>query len=187
MDWGKVIIDYRSVKKITQEALAEILGVDPRVLRKWESGVTPTVSTQRRLANLMRPISHETELVLSLVENYNGGCVATTFDYSMIATSKRARTLAALHKVTALHNMVVASVSPPEIVKMVDDALADPKIKGWTSTTSTSWLMGAVRFRHDCTASAMRDLPIPLIVTMFTTTVLKGGETVPLSLTPRFS
>ena len=184
MDWSKVIRDYRATKSLTQEALAETLGVDARVLRRWEAGQTPSVSARKSIAKLIRPISPETEVILSLVENYDGGCVASTFDYIQIATSKSMRAIAKIHELPGLDNLIVEKVAPKELLRLTDQALSNPKIQSWSATASSSWLFGAVRFRHDSTARVMRDLPVPLIISIVETRLLKRGETVDVTLVP---
>ena len=121
-----------------------------------------------------------------MVENYDGGCVATTFDYVQVATSKSMRAVAKLHELPGLDNLLVENVVPKELLRLTDEALDNPEVKGWTATASSSWLFGAVRFRHDSSARVMRDLPLPLIICNVATRLLERGETVEVTLVPHF-
>jgi transcriptional regulator with XRE-family HTH domain len=56
-NWGVLIKRWRvDVAGLTQVALAELLGVDPTTVSRWERGRdNPDLSTQRHLRALMEP------------------------------------------------------------------------------------------------------------------------------------
>jgi DNA-binding XRE family transcriptional regulator len=63
MDWSRTIKAYRAEHKLSQAALADELGVDPRQLRRWESGGTLPKWALTKLG-LVREISTDEALIM---------------------------------------------------------------------------------------------------------------------------
>jgi transcriptional regulator with XRE-family HTH domain len=85
---GKAIKSYRKRTNMTQLQLAELIDVDERVLRRWESGdVNPSGDNLQKLARIV-PIPNPLDAVVSrLIRNSSVATLALTFDKRVHAWS----------------------------------------------------------------------------------------------------
>ncbi len=91
MDWARAIRDYRSVNRLTQEEFAAQLGVEPRSLRRWETGDSvPARDKSRQLAELLSPFAPIMEIIADLVRLSSGNAVMMTTDLTVLSISPAA-------------------------------------------------------------------------------------------------
>lgn len=71
MKWSEAIQRYRDSTGLTQDELASKIGVDTRVLRRWEvEGVVPSEAHQRTLRGLLLGVeAHNLETMVYMVEH----------------------------------------------------------------------------------------------------------------------
>lgn len=82
LDWGRRIREYRGRSGMTQQALADDLGVDRTTISRWERGRDePSLSFRRRLMNLT-PSYRESVVrgLIDFIDNLDG--LATLLDSS---------------------------------------------------------------------------------------------------------
>jgi transcriptional regulator with XRE-family HTH domain len=90
MDWAQRVRSYRSKSQLTQEALADLFGVDVRSVRRWEAGsARPSAAVRSKLVRApVQPIA-VTSLAgfSSMIETSSAFSVLLDYDHNVITCS----------------------------------------------------------------------------------------------------
>jgi transcriptional regulator with XRE-family HTH domain len=123
MDWAKALKDYRRHHKLTQEALAGELGVDPKTVRRWERGATlPNSRMQTLLKRLTTTTLHNVsvnEVLIVLVDTCAKSALLLDNTYKVIRTSLHHQQMYN-YKPEDLWGRSYREIAPPDVMAFID-------------------------------------------------------------------
>ncbi len=160
MDWARAIRDYRSINRLTQEEFAAQIGVEPRSLRRWETGDSvPARYKSRQLAELLSPFAPIMEIIADLVRLSSGNAVMMATDSIVLSISPAAQA-------DLLRCGVVAEIGqecrcvPDDILEDQLAYICDESVSRFTSEYIAHWPGVSEHVRSDVRVFRMFTVPI---------------------------
>lgn len=171
MDWARAIRDYRSINRITQEEFAAQIGVEPRSLRRWETGDSvPTRERARQLAEVLTPFATTLDTIVDLVRRSSGKAIMTAPDLTVLAISPAARADLAQCGIVAEIGHECRCL-PEDIYEDHLACIWDEAVSRFTSEYTAHWPGTSEHVRSDI--RVLRMFPTPIAIDLY--------ETVPVS------
>lgn len=91
MDWGRRVKEYRARNGITQEALAEDLGVDRTTISRWESGRDEPALMYRKRIMAFTPTYQEGTIrgLIDFIDSLDGMATLLDANFRVLRTTRK--------------------------------------------------------------------------------------------------